>query len=131
MHIRRKFYVGIAGWEGEGYYHNNLPNNGRGRKAEAKTSPLYTQYYIDARKRYRIYLFLHHSLLQPFIVNILCPPTSIVLLQLVLPPLSTTFSYLYCYLYSTIHSFNLQNATNAVSYLAPTDIIGHLFLDPT
>ena len=38
------------------------------------------------------------------IVNVLCPPTSIVILQLVLPPLSTTFSYLYCYLYSTIHS---------------------------
>ena len=28
----------------------------------------------------------------------------IVFLQLVLPPLSTTFSYLYCYLYSAIHS---------------------------
>ena len=38
------------------------------------------------------------------IVNVLCPPTSIVILQLVVPPLSTTFSYLYCYLYSTIHS---------------------------
>ena len=47
--------------------------------------------------------------------------TSPSLYYLLLPLLLSLFS----------NTFNLQNATNTVSYLAPTDIIGHLVWDPT